>query len=148
MRRIVDNDYLTIIVRLAVGITFIYASVYKIIDPQAFAKSIWYYHLIPGNLINLMAITLPWIELLCGLCLIIGVSYKGAVVLVNLLTVMFIVALLTAVFRGINIDCGCFKAAKATNESTLHAIWFDVGLLVFTIQLLFSRSKKWLMAPS
>ena len=49
VRRVIDNDILTIIVRLVVGVTFIYASFYKIIDPGSFAKSIWYYHILPGQ---------------------------------------------------------------------------------------------------
>ena len=64
MRRMIDNDYLTMAVRVVVGVVFVSASVYKIIDPGSFARSIWYYHLMPGSLINLIALVLPWVELL------------------------------------------------------------------------------------
>jgi len=148
MRKIIDNDYLTLLIRLGVGITFIYASIYKIIDPMDFAKSIWYYHLVPGNLINLMALVLPWVEFHCGIFLIIGVFYRGSVVLINLMTLVFIGALLTAIYRGINIDCGCFKAAKSATGSTVDALWFDLGLIIFTAYLFFSRSKKWMLSRS
>ena len=84
MRRIVDHDLITQVVRLVVGVVFIYASYYKIVEPASFARSIWYYHMVPGSLINLMALFLPWLELVCGLCLILGVWYRGAIVLVNL----------------------------------------------------------------
>ncbi|MFQ5452559.1 MAG: MauE/DoxX family redox-associated membrane protein [Candidatus Zixiibacteriota bacterium] len=144
MRRIINNDYLTLVVRLAVGITFIYASYYKIIEPFSFAKSIWYYHIVPGNLINLMALILPWLELLCGLGLIFGVLYRGSVLIVNLMTIMFIIALLTAIGRGISIDCGCFKASQTSSESAWNALYFDMGLILLTLQLFFSRSKKWM----
>lgn len=143
MRRIIDNDYLTMLVRLAVGVTFLFASAYKIIDPGAFAKSIWYYHLVPGSLINFIALVLPWLELVCGLALIFGVYYRGAVVWINLMTILFIVALTTAIVRGISIDCGCFKAAASSSESAWRAIWFDLVLIVFTLQLFFSRSRRW-----
>lgn len=148
MRRVIDNDLLTLCVRLAIGGTFIYASLYKIIDPASFAKSVWYYHLVPGDLINLMALILPWIELLCGIGLILGIWYHGSVVLVNVLTVTFILALSTAIVKGINIECGCFKAAKESNESAWKALQFNFVLIVFTVQLLFSRSKKWRLTPS
>ncbi len=143
MRRVVDNDLLTLCVRLAVGGIFIYASLYKIIDPGTFAKSIWYYHLAPGSLINLMALILPWVELLCGIGLIVGVFYEGSVVLVNVMTMMFIFVLSTTIVRGIDIDCGCFKAAKAATESAWKTLVFDLVLLLFVLQLLFSRSRKW-----
>ena len=146
MRRIVDNDLITIIARIVVGVTFIYASFYKIIEPGDFARSIWYYHMLPGNLINLMALILPWVELVCGLCIIIGVFYRGTVILLNLMMIMFIVALSSAIVRGINIDCGCFKAAQASSESALRALWIDLVLIILTVQLFFSRSRKWMLS--
>ncbi|KAA3633857.1 MAG: DoxX family membrane protein [Calditrichaeota bacterium] len=145
MRRIIDNDILTLIIRLLVGSIFIYASYYKIIEPVSFAKSIWYYHLVPGSLINLVALILPWLELICGLALIFGIQYRGAVLWMNVMTIIFMIALTTAVVRGISIDCGCFKAAQATESSAMDALIRDVGLLILTLQLLFSRSKKWMI---
>lgn len=146
MRRVIDNDLLVLCVRLGVGVTFIYASFYKIIDPGAFAKSIWYYHLVPGDLINLIALILPWVELLCGISLILGVLYKGTVVLVNVLVVIFILALSTTIIRGIDIGCGCFKAGMTATESAWKALVFDLIMILFTLQLLFSRSKRWMLA--
>ncbi len=146
MRRVIDNDLLTLLVRVAIGVTFIYASYYKIIDPVSFAKSIWYYHLVPGNLINFIALFLPWFELLCGVFIILGIFYKGSVLSVNLMTLLFIGALSSAIVRGISIDCGCFKASAATTESAWNTLWFDLGLLIFTIQLFLSRSTKWMLA--
>ena len=62
VRRLIDNDFLTMFSRLLVGVVFVVASLYKIGDPGAFAKSIWYYHLVPGHFINLIAIVIPWLE--------------------------------------------------------------------------------------
>jgi len=132
MRRLIDNDYLTLLFRIAVGGVFIVASYYKIIQPADFAKSIWYYHLSPGSLINLTALILPWLELVCGVCLILGLWYRGA-----------IIALATAVARGLDIDCGCFKAAQADGGNTLTALLEDIPLVVMVVQLWFSRSKRW-----
>ncbi len=146
MRRIIDNDLLTLLVRLAVGITYIYASFYKVIEPGAFAKSIWFYHMVPGNLINLIALILPWLELVVGLALIVGLFYRGAVLWINLITVLFVIALSTAIARGLNIDCGCFKVGKEATGAAWDALIFDIGLLALTLQLWFSRSRKWMLA--
>jgi len=148
LRRVIDNDLLTLVVRVGVGATFIYASLYKIIDPGAFAKSIWYYHLVPGDMINILALVLPWVELLCGLGLIVGVFYRGAVVLVNIMTVIFIFMLSTTIIRGIDIDCGCFKASQASTDSAWQALVLDLALILFTLQLLFSRSMRWMLFRS
>lgn len=148
MRQIIDNYYLTLLFRLVVGITFIWASVYKIIEPGDFAKSIWFYHLVPGNIINLSAIILPWLELLCGVCIILGIFYRGSIVWINVMMVVFIIALTSAVIRGLDIDCGCFKAAKSSGGSTLNSLLLDLGLIILTIQLWLSRSKKWMLSKS
>jgi putative oxidoreductase len=146
LRRVIDNDWLTLLARLAVGVTFIYASYYKIVDPTAFAKSIWYYHLLPGSLINPAALVVPWVELLVGLALIVGIHYRGAVLLVNGLTVVFVMALASAIARGLSIDCGCFKAGATATEEAWNSLFFDLGLLVCTVWLLASRSRKWMIA--
>ncbi len=146
MRRLIDNDLLTLVIRLAVGVTFIYASFYKIIDPGSFAKSIWYYHILPGQVINLTAVILPWVEMLCGLGLILGVTYRGSVTLVGVMTIVFIVAIASAIARGIDLDCGCFKAAKSSSSSTWKSLWFDVGLLILLVQMYFSRSARWMLS--
>ncbi|MFH2050055.1 MAG: MauE/DoxX family redox-associated membrane protein [bacterium] len=148
MRQIIDNDYLTMLVRLVVGITFIWASIYKIIEPGDFAKSIWFYHMAPGNIINLSAIILPWLELICGVCIIFGIFYRGSIVWINVMMVVFIIALTSAVIRGLDIDCGCFKAAKSSGGSTLNSLLVDLGLIILTIQLWLSRSKKWMLSKS
>jgi len=142
MRRLIDNDWLTLLIRLVVGGIFIYSSIYKIIDPGHFGRYVWNYHIVPGSLINLSALVLPWVELLAGLGLILGVMYRGAALLVNGLTIVFIIALASAVVRDLNIDCGCF----GNNEPARDALIRDVGLLVLTLQLWFSRSRRWLCA--
>lgn len=145
MRKLIDHDFVSLISRLLVGGMFIYASFYKIVEPGAFAKSIWYYHLVPGYVINLMAIVLPWVELLAGLALIAGVYYRGAVLWANLMLVIFIVALATTIARGINIDCGCFRAAASGTHSAWLALLFDVVATLFSIQLWLSKSRRWML---
>lgn len=144
MRRIIDNDFLTMASRLIVGGIFIYAAIYKIADPLAFANAIWNYHLAPGSLINLSALVLPWVEMLVGLGLILGLFYRGSALLVNGMTVMFMIALAFAVARGLDIDCGCFKSGEAGTGSAKDALIRDVGLLALTLQIWFSRSRKWM----
>ena len=145
MRRLIDNDYLTVVSRLLIGGMYIGASFYKIIEPAVFAKSIWWYHMVPGSLINLMALILPWLELVIGLALIFGFAYRGAIWWANLLLVVFIVALASTIMRGIDIDCGCFKAGESATAPAWNALWFDLVAMVFALQLFFSRSGRWML---
>ena len=81
---------IVLVARLILGGVFIYASIDKILNPGDFAKIISNYHVLPFGLENLLAITLPWLELFAGICLIIGVFIDGATVLVVLMNIVFI----------------------------------------------------------
>ena len=94
--------------RLILGGIFIAAAVGKIIDPQAFAQTIYNYQILPDSLINATAVVLPWLELVLGLLLVGGVWLPGATLLAQGLLVVFFAALVFNMARGINIHCGCF----------------------------------------
>ncbi len=85
--------------RLILGVVFIYASIDKIINPGDFAKIIGNYHVLPLGLENLMAIVLPWLEFIAGVCLIIGVMVDGATILVVLMNIVFIFAITQALIK-------------------------------------------------
>ena len=110
--------------RLILGGVFIYASIDKILNPGDFAKIISNYHVLPFGLENLLAITLPWLELFAGICLIIGVFIDGATVLVVLMNIVFIFAISQALARGISIECGCFSVASDSGS--------NIGCLLYT----------------
>ena len=146
MRALINNDHLTLLSRLLVGGMYIVASYYKIVEPASFAKSIWQYHMVPGSLINLMALILPWLELLIGLAIVFGITYRGAIWWANLLLVVFIAALAATIIRGIDIDCGCFKAGKSATGPAWKALLFDLAAWLFAMQLWLSRSRKWMLS--
>src|SRR2546422_3976141 len=102
------NTIVSFIFRLVLGTIFIIASIDKIAAPDAFAASVQAYHLAPYALVNLIALVLPWIELLCGTFLIAGVYVRGSSLMVSLLLGMFVIAMISALMRHLNIDCGCF----------------------------------------
>jgi hypothetical protein len=78
--------------------------------------------------------------------IIAGAYYRGAILWVNLLLLVFIVAIGSAVYRGISIDCGCFKAGSASHESAIYTIYRDVAYLALGVQLWISRSRRWMLA--
>jgi uncharacterized membrane protein YphA (DoxX/SURF4 family) len=100
-----------ILLRIAVGGVFVAASVPKILDPAGFSRNIFHYEILPTKLVNAIAITLPWIELLVGLCLIVGFRVRGAALVAIVSLVVFTAAMSSALARGLNIDCGCFKTS-------------------------------------
>lgn len=96
------------LIRIALGIIFIVAAYPKIIRPDEFADGINNYRILPYFLVNIMAICLPWVELLFGLFLVFGLRLKAVSFGVLVLMVVFITALISAWVRGIDITCGCF----------------------------------------
>lgn len=136
-RRWYQAKALAFLVRLALGIVFVYASVDKILNPAAFAQAVYNYQILPDLLINLTAIVLPWMELFLGLCLILGLWLPGAAFLSTLLLITFFGALLFNTARGLNIDCGCFSTTDGT-LSDISMGWYvlrDGGFLLLALYL-------------
>ena len=99
---------LPVIFRIILGIIFIYASYDKILDPAGFSKNIHNFHMTPIAVENLAALIIPWLELIIGVFLIFGVFLEGTTNIIMALLVFFIIFLSQAVFRGIDVHCGCF----------------------------------------
>jgi uncharacterized membrane protein YphA (DoxX/SURF4 family) len=103
------RDHLLIwLLRLVVGGAFVVAGVLKIAAPEKFALDVGNYRLLPHELTNLVAILLPWVEALAGILLLVGLWLRPAAVVITGMTVMFLVVIVSALARGLNIECGCF----------------------------------------
>ena len=85
------------LIRLIMGIVFIYASYSKILDPTAFSQNIHNYGVTPLFAENIIALTLPWIELFIGLGLIFNIKYDACVDISIYLMVIFIILILQTV---------------------------------------------------
>ena len=102
-----SDKYLVVVARIVLGAIFLLASFDKISDPANFARSISNYHIVPFGLENIIAIILPWLELLIGMGLILGIMIDGSARISAYLMVMFILMISQAMLRGYNIECGC-----------------------------------------
>lgn len=106
MQRIVTSRYLYAALRLALGGVFIYAGATKLFDPTAFAANIDQYGLVTWRMANLLARTLPVIEVITGLGLVLDV--RGALGLIVAQLLVFMAVLGYAIHLGLDVDCGCF----------------------------------------
>jgi uncharacterized membrane protein YphA (DoxX/SURF4 family) len=66
------RQYVLAALRIGLGVVFLYAGIVKISDPSAFAGSVAAYKVLPYFMNFLVAATIPWVEALCGLLLILG----------------------------------------------------------------------------
>jgi len=124
-------------VRVYLGGVFLYACFHKILDPHRFAIDVATYQLLPLSFVNLLAVTLPWIELAAGLMLVLGIRTRAAAVLVSGMMVLFMAALLWALHLGLDMSCGCFASSGAESDPislrtvARDGVWLGMGLFVF-----------------
>jgi putative oxidoreductase len=125
------------ILDLIVGGIFIYAGVLKMLSPVRFASDIDNYKILPWTIGVALAFYLPWLEILCGVALVLRLLYRGALSILTALILVFTFATVAAKVRGLDITCGCFGHASqhwsfaahiATNFAILAALlalWFS-----------------------
>ena len=140
-REALTHPWLTVRVQIALGAIFIAAAIPKIADPPSFAHMVYNYRLVPGPLVNITALFMPWLEILAGAALILGVWKKAARDLIAAMLVVFMIAISINLIRNNAIDCGCFdtSAANLSHEERIHdmkmVILRDIGMLLMVAQL-------------
>lgn len=131
---IFSNKYFLLVSRIVIGFLFILAGATKIADPQSFANSIENFKIFPDFLINITAIVVPWIELISGVLVFLGIAVKEtSFIIINLLGI-FIVIIIISLFRGLNVDCGCFGTSSG-NSIGLVKLIEDLLMLLPAIQV-------------
>ena len=130
MVKILSNKYFLLLLRLLLALVFIFAAVEKIAAPGNFAVSIANYKLLPAEFINIPAIVIPWIELISGLLLLLGISVKENSAIITFLLVVFTITIIISLFRGLNIDCGCFGTTYGEQIGILK-ISENIILIIF-----------------
>ncbi|MFI5121089.1 MAG: MauE/DoxX family redox-associated membrane protein [Thermoanaerobaculia bacterium] len=146
------SPWLKVRVQIALGLLFVAAALPKLVDPPSFAHMIYNYRLVPGACVNLMALVIPWLELLAGLALILGIWARTSAGFVGALLLVFIAAISLNLARGNAIDCGCFNVASAnrTADERLADMRLDVlrdlGMLLMVAQILWTKGRD--SAPS
>jgi putative oxidoreductase len=152
--RYLTHPWLTIRVQLAVGAIFVIAAIPKIADPPSFAHMIYNYRLVPASLINVSALVMPWVELLAGLALILGIWKAAARNIIGILLAIFIIAISINLSRDNAIDCGCFNVADRgkTHEQRIFDMKVDVardlGMLLMVAQLWWAEKRRLDEPPS
>lgn len=126
------HRYFLLLVRLVLGFIFVYASIEKISQPEEFARAVANYHLLPTPAVNLAAIILPWVELLLGLFLILGLLMRGSSLLLISLLGLFTIAIAISLARGLDISCGCFGTSSARKVGW-SALGEDLAMLVGSV---------------
>jgi uncharacterized membrane protein YphA (DoxX/SURF4 family) len=142
--------FLLVAGRVLLGVIFLYAAYAKLHFNGSwhlgdyyflFAMGIDSYKIVPLSIVVWMAKILPWIEVVVGVLLIVGVGVRWAGLAVTGLLIVFMIALTHAALGGLEINCGCFgnNSVKPSHELILDAGLLAVALTV-TVGEFFARS--------
>lgn len=116
-----------LILRLGLAVVFGYAAWTKLREPwMLFAMSVDAYHVLPEWGAVVVARTLPWVELLLAVLLLVGLWQRVTMPAASLLLAVFFLLMVRSYIRGEAIDCGCFGPGEAISPITLLR---DGGLL-------------------
>ena len=130
--------------RLVVGGVYLYASLGKLPDLRRFAEDVANYRILPAELVPLFAVCMVGLEAVSGALLVAGVRSRAAALVASLSLSAFIVALVQALLRGINLDCGCFGGAEIATWNTVAR---DVALLLPALVVVRRGSGRYALRP-
>ena len=128
------------ILRLIVGGVFVAYGGSKLFDSAAFATSIGHYDLVPWYAVNAIALLLPPMELVAGVVVFVGPWRREAGVLIAGMLGVLVVAVSSAIVRGLSIECGCNITGGATVSWQLVAM--DCVLLLLTALIIVANPRR------
>ena len=125
-----------LLLRLALGGIFICAGALKILHTEDFGRDILHFQLTSETVSLLLAAYLPWLEVFAGLALIVRRLPLGAALALVLLNVIFLIAIVSAWLRGLDISCGCFGKEEGSIQTHFPQLFLrDAALLAAAITL-------------
>lgn len=139
----IGNKYLVFSFRIILGGVFIWAGLLKIFDPLGFAETIANFRVFPQWISFFLALMLPWIEVISGVFLILGLFRHASALILSLLLAAFLVLIVVTIMRGIDIDCGCFGSFSQKVDYKL--ILTDCVLLFLSLNIFFSKSDHFVL---
>jgi uncharacterized membrane protein YphA (DoxX/SURF4 family) len=115
-------NWVILALRIAIGAIFVVAGVSKLGHADVFAAQIAGFRLLPQIVIAPMATVLPFLEILLGGYLILGLFTRTAAWIAVAFFAAFDAAIASAVVRGMTVSCGCF----GPNDTTVTT-WAEVA---------------------
>lgn len=119
------------LLRVTLAAVFLWACVDKWAHPEAFARAVYRYHLLPDGAINAMALLLPWVEFWAALAVLGPRRWRtaGATLMAGML-VVFTAALAWNWMRGLEVSCGCFSTSATAATTGKEALLRNGSLFI------------------
>jgi uncharacterized membrane protein YphA (DoxX/SURF4 family) len=132
------KEWVGTVARLLTGGVWIWAGLAKLPHPEESVLAVRAYQLLPGDSAATVGHLLPVLEVVVGLCLVLGLLTRVAAAVSVLLFAAFIIGIASVWARGIEIDCGCFGGGGADPHAASKYPWEiarDLGLLLLSAYL-------------
>jgi putative oxidoreductase len=120
------------VIKIIIGGLFIVSSITKLPNPDKFAESIAAYKLVPDVLIPPLSVLIPWLQVICGVLLVLDIYSQSAALIFCGLLAVYTAAITIDYFRGFQIDCGCFDLLGLEDTIGIRSILRDIGFLAIT----------------
>jgi hypothetical protein len=122
--------------QLILALVFLFSAVPKILNPVDFAVNLNNYRLFPAATIPWLAVYFPWFELTLGVFLLLRIYNREALLLTVFNYLVFMAVIGLALYRGLDISCGCFEQDPAETSSLGLRLVEDFILLTAAVRLL------------
>jgi uncharacterized membrane protein YphA (DoxX/SURF4 family) len=109
MNRTAVMTVCTISTRVLLGCWFVYSGGRKVFVSglDRFTQDVANYRIVPAPLDAIAAYSVPWFEIAAGMCLMLGILRKGAVLTLGVLVCVFAICIGWAWSHQLDISCGC-----------------------------------------
>jgi len=104
----INRKWLILFLRWGFGLLLIFAAVDKIRHPFEFAEAVENYRIFGADLSRWIAVWIPTLEVVVGLFLILGIWQDAFILLNMILMTLFLLLVMQAYARGLDVRCGCF----------------------------------------
>ncbi|WP_372794442.1 MauE/DoxX family redox-associated membrane protein [Pontiella sp.] len=122
-----------LVARLTFALVFLWSGISKWIDPEGFALAVYRYHLLPGELVNLVALWIPTLEILCAALLFVPKFRFPALGILVVLLAVFSLAIVISILSGNTMACGCFSTSAAAGAMDWTGLLRNLALFVIVL---------------
>jgi uncharacterized membrane protein YphA (DoxX/SURF4 family) len=136
-------QWMLLFARFLYGLYFLVSGISKWVYLEPFQNAVLAYQLLPRALAIFFASYIPWLEVLLGLCILVGLCTRKAIAASFCLLGLFTAAVFWMLLQGRPIDCGCFLGGPHSEPITGWKVLSNLLLMAFTAWL-FSMDHGWM----
>ncbi len=127
------NRYLSFAFRVALGSILVASGAGKLPMGSEFVDTVAEYGMLPHDLGEFYGVSLPWVEIVIGSLLIVGLTSRFASGIAIVTILSFVIANSVMLYRGLNVECDCFGPASVLQ--TRDALLVDFAMLIMAFQV-------------